>query len=226
MRETKTHTQRTVAARALEDAESPSTYPESSYSTDTASDGATPTSARSGRGRSAAARRASATDPRSIVGPEETAPIGVRKAPVPSAAAIAGHPLHPMVVPLPIGAFTFALGADIAYAATRDPFWAKASKVLIGTGIATGAVAGVLGATDFTARERIRSHQEAWLHGVGNAAALGLAAASLALRQKDEAKSIVPLGLMLSLATGTILTVTGWLGGELSYRHRIGVTED
>ncbi|HKG57439.1 MAG TPA: DUF2231 domain-containing protein [Candidatus Limnocylindrales bacterium] len=218
MRETNAHTQRTVAARELEEAESPSSYEESSYSENPAST--------DGSGASTASTPLPAVDPRSFVTPEETAPIGVRKPPVPSAAAIAGHPLHPMVVPLPIGAFTFALCADLAYAATRDPFWAKASKVLIGTGIATGAVAGVLGATDFTARERVRSHQEAWLHGVGNAAALGLAAASLALRQKDEAKSIVPFGLMLSIATGTILTVTGWLGGELSYRHRIGVTED
>ena len=45
---------------------------------------------------------------------------------IPSTAAIAGHPLHPAVVPLPIGAFTGALAADVAYAATGDPFFARA----------------------------------------------------------------------------------------------------
>src|SRR4051794_41872867 len=69
MRETKSETHRTVAARALEDAESPSTYPESSYSNDGASDGATSTSMTGGRGRSPAPPRPRAVDPRPTRGP-------------------------------------------------------------------------------------------------------------------------------------------------------------
>ncbi len=167
-----------------------------------------------------------AADPRSFVGPESTPSRGLRTPPIPSVAAIAGHPLHPMVVPLPIGAFTFALASDVAYAATGDRFWARASTVLIGTGIATGALAGALGATDFAGREQIRDKGEAWFHAGGNVAALGLSAVSLALRRRDPANAIVPVGLALSLLTGGVLLATGWLGGELSYRHRIGVTAD
>ena len=167
-----------------------------------------------------------AADPRSFVGSEATPARGVRRSPIPSLAAIAGHPLHPMVVPLPIGAFTFALASDVAYAVTRDRFWARASATLIGTGIATGALAGVLGATDFVGREQVREKGEAWFHAAGNAAALGLAAASLAVRRSDREKGIVPVGLALSAVIGLLLTITGWLGGELSYRHRVGVTPD
>jgi uncharacterized membrane protein len=224
MRSSKTNIDRTVATRAMEDEESPSTYPESSYSADDAS-GETGKSRgrRNGAGTTASP---AAVDPRSVAGAAETSARGVRKPPVPSVAAIAGHPLHPMLVPLPIGAFTFALAADVAYAATRDPFWARASSVLLGAGIATGLAAGALGATDFTGREQVRSHQEAWLHAGGNLAALGLAGVSLAARRANPERNVVPLGLGLSVLTGSILMVTGWLGGELSYRHRIGVTAD
>ncbi len=165
-------------------------------------------------------------DPRSFVGPEDTPSRGLRKAPVPSLAAIAGHPIHPMLVPLPIGALSFALASDVAYAATGDRFFARASALLLGAGIATGALAGAVGSIDFTGRERIREHPESWLHAGGNAAALALSALNLAIRRGDSGRAIVPAGLALSALTGTMLLVTGWLGGELSYRHRIGVTQD
>jgi uncharacterized membrane protein len=165
-------------------------------------------------------------DPRSYVGPERTPPRALRTPPIPSLAAIAGHPLHPMFVPLPIGAFTFALASDLAYAATRDRFWARASATLLAAGVATGAAAAVLGATDFVGRERVRERGEAWIHAAGNATAIGLSLASLAARRRDPAGAIVPLGLSLSLLTGGLLLLTGWLGGELSYRYKVGVTPD
>ena len=167
-----------------------------------------------------------ATDPRSFVGPEQTPTRGLRNPPIPSVAAIDGHPIHPMLVPLPIGAFVGALASDVAYAATSDPFWARASRVLLGAGIVTGAVAGAVGSVDFTGREQIRDHRDAWLHAGGNVTALAVSAVNLAIRRDDSGNSIVPLGLALSALTGAILLATGWLGGELSYRHRIGVTPD
>jgi uncharacterized membrane protein len=165
-------------------------------------------------------------DPRSFVGPEDTPSRGLRKPPVPSAAAIAGHPIHPMLVPLPIGALSLALASDLAYAATGDRFWARASTALLGAGVVTGAVAGAVGSIDFLSRERVREHGESWLHAGGNVAALALTAINLAVRQPDAARRVVPTGLALSALTGGLLLITGWLGGELSYRHRVGVTAD
>ena len=167
-----------------------------------------------------------AADPRSFVGPEDTPARGLRKPPIPSLAAINGHPIHPMLVPLPIGALTFALASDLAYAATGDKFWARASATLLGVGVVTGALAGAVGSVDFTGRERIREHGESWLHAGGNVAALAISAVNYAIRQPDPAKPVVPMGLALSALTGTMLMVTGWLGGELSYRHRVGVMQD
>lgn len=142
---------------------------------------------------------------------------------VPSLAAIGGHPLHPAVVPLPIGAFTLAFAADLAWAATRDRFYARAASSLLAAGIVTGLAAGALGSTDFIGRPQVREHGSAWLHGGGNITAIGLAALSLMLRRRRGSAHIVPGGLLASGAIAGLLAVTGWLGGELSYRHRIGV---
>jgi uncharacterized membrane protein len=145
---------------------------------------------------------------------------------VPAVAQIGGHPLHPAVVPLPIGALTLAAVSDLAYVATKDRFWARSSQALIAAGLATGAVAAVLGATDFVGRERTRRHGEAWLHAGGNLAVMGLSALNLALRRGRSARAIMPAGMLLSGISGLLLGVTGWLGGELSYRYRIGVTRE
>ncbi len=52
--------------------------------------------------------------------------------------------------------------------------------------------------------------------------ALLLAAANLGVRL-DDRTDIEGTGLLLSIVIVLILGVTGWLGGELSFRHRIGV---
>jgi uncharacterized membrane protein len=147
----------------------------------------------------------------------------VDREPVPAVAHVGGHPLHPAIVPLPIGALTLAAVSDLAYAATKDEFWARSSRFLITAGLISGAAAGALGATDFLGRERTRRHGEAWIHGGGNLAVIGLSALNLAMRRQDQRRAIMPAGLMLSLLSGLIVGVTGWLGGELSYRHLIGV---
>jgi len=131
-----------------------------------------------------------------------------------------------MLVPLPIGSLVLALVSDLSYAATGDKFFARMSRFLGAAGIATGLVAALAGAAAFLGRRRIREHGSAWVHAGGNLLAVSLTAVNLAIRRDDAGKAIVPAGLALSLLTGTILLITGWLGGELSYRHRIGVIEE
>jgi uncharacterized membrane protein len=145
--------------------------------------------------------------------------------PVPSAAAINGHPIHPMLVPLPIGALVGVLLADIAYARTNDPFWARSARHLTEAGVIAAAMAAVPGMIDFTTRPEIRERPAAWVHAGGNVAVLGLNLLSRALREQDERKAAGGTGIAISALSATILGVTGWLGGELSYRYRIGVTE-
>lgn len=144
---------------------------------------------------------------------------------VTSRASIKGHPIHPMVVPLPIGFLIGVLGADIGYWWTGDPFWARAALWLVGAGFVTGLLAAVFGLTDFISLQRVRQHSEGWIHLVGNAIALLVVLGNFLLRTGAPAEAVLPTGIILSLVTVCILMVTGWYGGELSYRHKIGVME-
>ncbi len=143
---------------------------------------------------------------------------------VPSTAAIAGHPIHPMLVPFPIAFLVGTLLADIAYLISDDRFWAEAARWLVGAGFVGGAAAAVFGLTDFLTIPYVRQLNLARLHFIGNALALVLALISLIIRLGNAEDAVVPTGLILSLLISGILLGTGWLGGELSYRHRIGVT--
>src|SRR4051812_38147232 len=93
---------------------------------------------------------------------------------VASNAAVLGHPIHPVLIPFPVATLMGALGTDIAYRRTGDAFWARASRILVGAGIATGAAAAVFGAIDYTTIRRAR-RPVGTLHAVGNAAAMALA---------------------------------------------------
>jgi len=159
----------------------------------------------------------------SRLGPEQ----GSRSRPIrglPSTAAIAGHPIHPMLIPFPIAFLTAAAATDVAAGATGDPFWNRSSRWLIGAGIATGLVAGAVGAIDYLTIRRAREKSVGKLHAYGNPLALGLAALNLALRSKRRAGEPPGAGeIALSLATAATLGVTGWAGAELSYRHMVGV---
>jgi uncharacterized membrane protein len=140
-------------------------------------------------------------------------------------AAVNRHPLHPMLVPLPIGFLVGALIGDILFVATDDPFWARGAFWLLVGGVVTGLVAGLVGLVDLLGIQRARRLTMAWVHGVGNILALVLAIINVVSRWSDYGASGNSTDLVLSIAVVLILLVTGWLGGELSYRHGIGVSE-
>lgn len=142
----------------------------------------------------------------------------------PSTAAIAGHPLHPMVVPIPIGLLTAAAVSDLAYGLTRDAFWARASRWLLGGGLVSGVMAATLGIVEFVTIPQAR-RRSGVAHAGGNAAILGLTGISLLLR-RDSRRSVPTAAMGLTLLATMMLMVTGWLGGELTYRHGIGVLPD
>jgi uncharacterized membrane protein len=144
----------------------------------------------------------------------------------PSRAAIAGHPIHPMLVPFPIAFLVGALAVDIAFASTGDVFWAEAGFWLLAAGIVMGAAAALFGLVDFLSLARVRALNAAWMHFLGNGAAIVLAIWNLAQRWDDPAAGASGLGIALSAIVVAILLVTGWLGGELSYRYRIGVMNE
>jgi uncharacterized membrane protein len=140
-----------------------------------------------------------------------------------STARIAGHPIHPMLVPFPIVCFTGTLVTDVVYWRTADMFWGDMSDWLLTAGLVISLFVVIAGLTDFFGDRRIRALPQAWIHGIGNAVALVLAIFNGFVHTRDAYTSVVPTGLILSTLTVLILIVTGWNGWDMVYRHHVGV---
>jgi uncharacterized membrane protein len=140
---------------------------------------------------------------------------------VPSTVSIAGHPLHPLSIIFPIAFLAAALGSDFGYWLTRDYFWARASVWLIGLGLVTGMIASVIGMSDFLQIERVRKRAAGWAHLILNISILVFTTLNFIIRWGDAESNLLPWGLLLSLIVGTLTSITGWFGAELSYRQRV-----
>ena len=85
-----------------------------------------------------------------------------------STASIAGHPIHPMLIPFPIAFFVSTFVCDLIYWQTANAGWATAGKWLLGAGLIMAALAAIVGLTDLLSEPRIRALNEAWWHAGGN----------------------------------------------------------
>jgi uncharacterized membrane protein len=139
---------------------------------------------------------------------------------------IAGHPLHPLLVPLPIALLVSAFACDLFFWATGSGGWATAALWLIGAGILMGAGAAIGGLTDFLGEPRIRDLRDAWHHLFGNAAAIVVSIVNFFVRYGDPAGGVFPWGFWLSLIVVLLLVYSGWKGGELVFRHRVAVLDN
>lgn len=143
-----------------------------------------------------------------------------------STAKIAGHPIHPMLIPFPIAFFVATFVCDLVYWQTSNAAWANATIWLLGAGIIMAALAALAGLTDVIGEERIRSLADAWWHAGGNVIVVLIQLYNWYARYDQGAAAIVPKGLILSLIVTCILLFTGWKGWEMVYRHRVGVADE
>src|SRR4051812_39823456 len=143
-----------------------------------------------------------------------------------SRASIMGHPLHPMIVPFPIAFLVGTLATDLVFRSTGDPSWAMFSKWMLVAGLVTAAIAAVLGLIDFVGIKRVRSGLIGWAHMGGNVTAVVLSLISLIARWNDPVHGLDSIGLPISVIVTVVLIGTGWLGGELVYRRKVGVLEE
>jgi uncharacterized membrane protein len=138
---------------------------------------------------------------------------------------ICGHPLHAMLVPVPMVCFVATLVTDIVYWRTAAMLWADFSAWLLLIGVIFSLFATTAGLIDFFGDRRIRELRAAWIHGLGNLAALVLSVFNALIHTRDAYTSVVPSGLILSALVVAILLVTGWNGWTLVYRHGVGVRQ-
>lgn len=137
-------------------------------------------------------------------------------------AQVARHPIHPMLVSVPIVCFIGALVTDITYALTAEMMWTDFSAWLLVVGFIIGVLAAIAGLIDFLGGRGIRALGTAWLHLLGNLIVLILAFFNVLIHTRDAWTSVVPVGLILSIVTVLILPITGWLGWTMVYRYGVG----
>jgi uncharacterized membrane protein len=143
-----------------------------------------------------------------------------------STAQIAGHPIHPMLIPFPVAFLVATFACDLAYWATGSAGWVTASIWLLGAALVMAALAAVAGLIDFFGDERIRALSDAWQHMIGNVVAVVLALVNFYLRLTGGEAAVLPWGLLLSFVVVGILLFTGWKGWEMVYRHRVAVSDE
>lgn len=141
-----------------------------------------------------------------------------------STAAIKGHPIHPLLVTIPIGLFVAALVSDIVFVADGSQAWAYVSRLLLGGGLVGALLAALAGFADFAGNARIREFRDAWLHLFANLTVVLIEGVNLILRLPDP-NVAGSFGIVLSAVAALLLLFSGWKGGELVFRHGVGQIE-
>jgi nitrite reductase/ring-hydroxylating ferredoxin subunit/uncharacterized membrane protein len=129
-----------------------------------------------------------------------------------------GHPLHPVLTDVPIGAWTVALVLDALDAARGREDFAPGADAAIGIGLIGAVGAAGSGITDWEGSGQ-QAPRSGLLHGLLNVGATGLYAASLIARKRGHRKT----GFALSLLGYGVVSAAAYLGGELVAGERIGV---
>jgi uncharacterized membrane protein len=140
-----------------------------------------------------------------------------------------GHPIHPLLVPLPIGAFVSSLIFDLLTRTRADglPYLVDGAFWLIGIGLVGALGAAAFGVLDFRAIPRgTPAHATAGKHLTLNAATVVLFAIDYAWRAGDHVElDKTRWGqLALSVVAVVVLIAAVWLGGKLTYAHGLRVT--
>jgi nitrite reductase/ring-hydroxylating ferredoxin subunit/uncharacterized membrane protein len=128
-----------------------------------------------------------------------------------------GHPLHPVVTDIPLGAWTTALALDAC--ANGDRGMRRAATFAMGVGLLGAAASAVTGLTDWSETSG-RSQRLGLVHGLLNIAATALTATAYFRRLADDDAD----GRACAWAGYAIVVGSAYLGGDLVYGQRIGVT--
>jgi uncharacterized membrane protein len=152
------------------------------------------------------------------------------KRPISPLAGPYGHPLHPIFVTIPIGAWVSSLVLDIAsHIVGRPDVLAQASQWLIAIGVIGALLAAMFGLLDLFAIPRgTPAFRTGLLHMALNSSVAAAFIANFFWRYPDyPQQGAVGIGpLVLSIVSITALVVSGFLGGMLSYRYGVRVVTE
>lgn len=148
----------------------------------------------------------------------------IKKQDAGSAVAVAGHPIHAMMVTFPIALVISTLGCDIFYWYTADPFWTRAALWASGFAFWLGIGASIAGTAELLLVPAIRRRVASWNHAIAAITMLSIAGLNWGVRFAGDPETVVlPLGLALSVLTSLFVGIAGWHGGKLVFDHGVGV---
>ena len=143
-----------------------------------------------------------------------------------SRAAIAGHPLHPVLVTLPIGLWVFSIICDVIYhAGWGDDSWKKTAFYCLAGGMVFAMPAIATGLIDFGIIRDLKARKVATFHLILNLLVLPFIGVSIWLRWEELGRTYYLLPVIISGAGILLLSISGWLGGELVSRFHVSVHE-
>lgn len=145
-----------------------------------------------------------------------------------SPASLGKHPIHPMLIPFPIALWVFSFIADLIYLWRGNPVWRDfiAFYTLLG-GIIGAALAAVPGIIDWLSLKDPQVVKIANWHARLNVIALLIFAASFYLRTTSGASLVsgsYTIPVALSVVGVILISISGWLGGELVFNHGVAVS--
>jgi uncharacterized membrane protein len=141
-----------------------------------------------------------------------------------SQASVAGHPIHPMLVPFPIALWIFSLASDFIYLfGFGGALWKDIALYTMVAGILGALAAAVPGFLDYRTITEPITARIAQRHLFINLALVLLFSVNALLRFSSSPHAIVPVVVSVVGIAG--LAISGWLGGELVYVKGIGVED-
>ena len=143
-----------------------------------------------------------------------------------SKAKLLGHPIHPMLIVLPLGLFLAAVVFDAVYLWRGSPAFATAAYWNIAAGIVGGLLAAVFGLIDWLAIPGgTRAKRIGLLHGAGNVVVVLIFALVWLMRGDTPDAAPTTTLFLLEVVALALGSVAGWLGGELVDRLGVGVDD-
>jgi nitrite reductase/ring-hydroxylating ferredoxin subunit/uncharacterized membrane protein len=130
-----------------------------------------------------------------------------------------GHPFHPVLTDIPIGAWATTLALDAKASMTGDASYARAADFALAFGLAGAAGSAITGLTDWSETDG-RAKRLGLIHGLLNVTATALMATSYVLRRRQERRA----GHVCTVAGMGVAVASAYLGGDLVYGQRVGVT--
>lgn len=139
-----------------------------------------------------------------------------------------GHPFHPILVTVPIGAWVGSFVFDIASKVADDTeVFAEGAYWLIAIGVVGALAAALFGLTDLLSIPRgTPAFATALTHMALNLGVVALYVVNFLVRRSQGYDDVGAVPLVLSIVALALLGASGWLGGKLSYRYGVRVADE